>query len=1151
MSNPTEKTDQLQGVAIVGMAGRFPGATNVEAFWKNLEKGVESISAFSEDQLLETGIDPELLTSAAYVKASAVLGDVELFDADFFGFTPREAEVTDPQHRIFLECAWEALENAGYDPGQFDGRIGVFAGAGLHCYYQHHIAANPRLLKLLGELPRFIAIEKDFLSTRVSYRLNLKGPSISLQTACSTSLVAVHLGCQSLLNGDSDMVLAGGVSIKLPQASGYLYQEGSILSSDGHCRAFDAAASGTVFGSGAAIVVLKRLAEAVADGDRVYAVILGSAINNDGAIKVGYTAPSVEGQATVIAEAIAMAGITGDDVSYVETHGTGTKLGDPIEIAALSQAFRTTTDRKQFCAVGSLKTNVGHLDAAAGVAGLIKVALALQNQKLPPSLHFKDPNPCIDFVASPFFVQKALTNWNPANGRRIAGVSSFGIGGTNAHVVVEEPSAISNESPARTWQILPLSAKSPMALESATKRLAECLKSHRELNLADVAFTLQHGRRAFAHRRILAAETIDNAIQLLEGKPQYRVYSGTAAEEGVSVAFMFPAQGAQHANMGRDLYEHEPVFQAEVDRCATYLEPVLGVDLRKILYPSDCNLKESNELLRQTSMTQPAVFVVSYALARLWMSWGIKPAAVIGHSLGEYVAATVAGIFDLDGALALVAERARLMQQLPCGSMLAVYLDESALRPWLNEELSLAAVNAPGLTVLSGKSNLVEQLAAKLREAGVEVQPLLTSHAFHSVMMEPIIAEFVQQIHHTKRRAPEIPLVSTLTGNWITREQVADPNYWGQQTRSGVRFSPAIQELLKMRSCSLLEVGPGNSLSTLAKLHLPRTDHYRVVNTLPHAKEDRSAVDSVMTALGRLWVTGVPIDWKQLQGKERRRRVSLPTYPFERKRFWIDAPKIEPTEVAASRATFTNTSAVAPVDSIAVTDSEPVVVSNAASVRPELKTRYVAPVSELERTLAQLWQEVLGLNQIGIHDNFFDLGGQSLIAVALVSELGRVFGMRFSPASLIDSPTIHLFSEAILRQRSNDNSTDSSKQAVIERQIRGFIIETFLSGDERALSNSDSFLDGQIMDGMGFLQVAAFLEETYRLSVKDDELTRSNMDSIENISAYVRQKLEGMAKTGKVSVLSPARQEVAVEVCMSEASSVSAPPMLQPPQSAI
>ena len=971
MPNSTSQFDQLECVAIVGMAGRFPGAPNVETFWNNLENGVESISTFTEDQLLAAGIDREQLASLAYVKANAVLDDVELFDADFFGFTPREAEVTDPQHRIFLECAWEALEDAGYDPGQFNGRIGVFAGAGLHCYYQHHIAANPRLVKLLGELPRFIAIEKDFLSTRVSYRLNLKGPSISLQTACSTSLVAVHLGCQSLLNGDSDMVLSGGVSIKLPQASGYLHQEGSILSLDGHCRAFDAAASGTVFGSGSAIVVLKRLADAVADGDRVYAVIRGSAINNDGSIKVGYTAPSVEGQATVIAEAIAMAGVTADDLSYVETHGTGTKLGDPIEIAALTQAFRTTTDRKQFCAVGSLKTNVGHLDAAAGVAGLIKVALALQKKRIPASLHFEKSNPAIEFAGSPFFVQNKLAEWIPASGRRIAGVSSFGIGGTNAHVVVEEAPTAMHDEPARTWQILPLSAKTPRALEKLAKRLAEHLKSHPELNLADVAFTLHQGRKPLAHRRILAAENLATAIELLENQPQHRVYSGTASENGARVAFMFPAQGAQHADMGHNLYEHEAVFRNEVDRCAAFLEPMVGLDLRKILYPGDGKATDSNERLRQTGITQPAVFVVSYALAQLWISWGIQPAAVIGHSLGEYVAATLAGVFDVEDALSLVAERGQLMQQLPSGSMLAVHLDEDGLKPWLNEQLSIAAVNAPRLTVVSGKSEFVDELATRLRQDDIEVQPLVTSHAFHSAMMEPMIAKFVEKVQRTKRRSPAIPLLSTFTGTWITAEQVSEANYWGRQTRYGVRFSPAIQELLKMQACSLLEVGPGNSLSNLAKLHLPRTEHHRVVNSLPHAKEDRSDLDSVMTALGRLWVTGVPIDWELLHGEERRQRVSLPAYPFERKRFWIDAPKTEVTE-RGSGGNVADVTVSAHGNTVA--ESEPEVISNGASARPDLKTPYVAPSSELEKTVAKIWQEVLGINQVGIQDNFFDLG---------------------------------------------------------------------------------------------------------------------------------------------------------------------------------
>jgi acyl transferase domain-containing protein/thioesterase domain-containing protein len=1019
---PGDETDRLEGIAIIGMSARFPGAPSINHFWRNLCDGVESVTTFTDAQLLSAGEDPALLSSPGYVKAGILLEGVDLFDADFFGFTPREAEATDPEHRVFLECAWEALENAGYDPDQYAGRIGVFAGAGMHCYYQHILASNPDSIRLLGDLQRFIGLEKDFLTTRVSYKLNLKGPSISVQTACSTSLVAVHLGCQSLLNGESDMVLAGGVTIRIPQIKGYLYQEGSIHSPDGHCRAFDAMAQGTTFGSGAGIVVLKRLADAQSDGDCIRAVIIGSCVNNDGAAKIGYTAPSVDGQASVIAEAQALADVTADEVTYVETHGTGTSLGDPIEIAALTKAFRKTTQNKGFCTIGSVKTNVGHLDAAAGVAGLIKVVLALENRTLPPSLNFKQPNPAIDFPNSPFYVQQSLSEWQPSNGRRIAGVSSFGIGGTNAHVIVEEaPPAVASDA-SRSWQLLPISGRTPAALEKGTDRLAEFLASHRELNLADVAFTLQEGRKAFVHRRILAAKDMEDAINFLQTRDPKRVRSGRAFEGDAMVAFMFPAQGAQHVNMGRDLYDTERVFREHIDRCVEHLQPQLGLDLRKILYPEDKDAEAASEQLRQTRFTQPAVFTVDYALAQLWMSWGVTPAAMVGHSLGEYVAATLSGVFELEDALALVAERARLMQELPPGSMLAVHLSENELRPYLRGDVSLAAVNAPQLSVVSGPTEAIERLVDTFQAKSVGVQPLQTSHAFHSATMEPIVLPFVEEVARVRRRPPRIPFVSTLTGTWITADEAVDPGYWGRQIRCGVRFSPAVMELLKTPGRVLLEVGPGNTLSTLAKLHLGEKTQCTVVNSLRHAKGGPPDLAGMLTALGSLWVAGFAVDWRRLYIREHRRRVPLPTYPFERKRFWIDAREVGSGHHAGSGTDEGLVSRDLPHVSGKIehgdgsfTEEGGMVTAAGASFysRPDVTTDLVAPQTETENALAKIWQEALGIREVGIDDDFFELGGESLLAVTILSKVERVFGKRLPLASLIQAPTIHQFAQLV------------------------------------------------------------------------------------------------------------------------------------------
>ncbi|HVX65868.1 MAG TPA: type I polyketide synthase, partial [Bryobacteraceae bacterium] len=662
-------------IAIVGMAGRFPGARNVREFWRNLRGGVESVRRFTDDELRSAGVSEELLSDPNYVKAGVVLDDVGLFDAPFFGFSPRDASIMDPQHRHFLECAWEALENAGHTPEGFRGSIGVYAGSGMNTYLIYNLLANRQLVESAGLfLLKQTGNDKDVLATRVSYQLDLRGPSINIQTACSTSLVAVHMACQSLLNHECDMALAGGVTIELPHGTGYVYREGEILSQDGHCRSFDAASTGTIFGSGLGLVVLRRLEDAIEDGDTIHAIVRGSAINNDGSRKIGYLAPSVDGQAEVIAEALAVAGVDADSISYIETHGTGTKVGDPIEISGLTQAFRESTDRKGFCAIGSVKSNIGHLDAAAGGTGLIKTVLALEHGEIPPSLHFEKPNPHIDFTASPFYVNAKLQEWKAGPEPRRAGVTSLGIGGTNAHVILEEAPAVKRKQARRPWQLLVLSAKTPTALEAAGPRLAERLREEPGIELADAAFTCQLGRRAFRYRRAVVCRSTEEAAAMLEAKGTAAIDSGDgSAREAV---FLFSGQGSQYVRMGLGLYGEEPVFRKELDRCAELLAPHLGLDLRSVLYPADEAVESAAEQLNQTALTQPALFAVEYALAKLWMSWGVRPAAMVGHSIGEYVAACLAGVFSLEDALAVVAARGRLMQSLPAGAMTAVPLAE-------------------------------------------------------------------------------------------------------------------------------------------------------------------------------------------------------------------------------------------------------------------------------------------------------------------------------------------------------------------------------------------------------------------------------------------------------------------------------------------
>lgn len=912
----TTNFDSLESIAIIGMAGRFPGAKNIEEFWQNLRSGVESISDFTDEELISSGIDPAVVSDPNYIKVGAVLEDTDLFDASFFGFNHREAETTDPQHRLFLECACVALENAGYDSTRCESRIGVYAGASLNNYLSFNL--NTDQIGSAITFQKLIGNDKDFLTTRVSYKLNLNGPSFTVQTACSTSLVATTLACQSLLNYQCDMALAGGVSIRVPQKTGYLYQEGGILSPDGHCHAFDARARGTIVGNGVGVVVLKRLADALADGDCIHAVIKGSAINNDGSHKVGYTAPSVNGQAEVIAEAQALAGIEAETVSYIEAHGSGTALGDPIEIGALTKAFRASTQKKGFCAVGSVKTNVGHLDAAAGVTSLIKTVLALKNKQIPPSLNFEKPNPQIDFANSPFYVNTTLSEWKTNGTPRRAGVSSFGIGGTNAHVILEEAPVVEVSSPSRPWQLLILSAKTSSALETATTNLANYLQRHPDLNLADVAYTLQVGRHGFEHRRTVVCSSIEDAVNALVDPK--RVLTGIQETQERPVAFMFPGLGTHYVNMAIELYQTEPTFKEQVDRCCLLLRPHLNLDLRDVLYPNknrgDAGKQTHNtpsagfdlrkmlgrseeqedaatQKLNQTFLTQPAIFVIEYALAQLWMSWGIRPVAMIGYSIGEYVAATLAGVLSLEEALTLVAKRAQMIQELPEGAMLAVPLSEKEVQPFLNEKLSLSAVNGSSLCVVAGFTDAVEELEQQLSERGLVCRRIVTSHAFHSVMMEAIAQPFIDLVKTFNLKPPEIPYLSNVTGTWITTAEATDPNYWVKHLCQAVRFASGVQELCKKDNPILLEVGPGQTLSSLA-LQCMETDQAAqqiVLPSLRHSYDQQSNLAFLLNTLGRLWLAGVQIDWSGFYAHDRRYRIPLPTYPFERQRYWIEPQK--------------------------------------------------------------------------------------------------------------------------------------------------------------------------------------------------------------------------------------------------------------------
>jgi len=878
-------------IAIVAMHGRFPGSAGVERLWENLCAGVDAAVELSEEQLRAAGVSAALLADPRYVRLAQLLPEADLFDAVHFDYSARESELIDPQQRLFLECAWELLERAGYDSARYAGRIGVVASVSRNGYHEAvlHSLADP-----IATFEAHISNDKDYVATRVAYKLDLRGPCLTVQTACSSSLVAAHVACQQLLDGEADMMIAGGATVRVPQETGYLCKEGFILSPDGRCRAFDAAADGCNAGNGVAMVLLKRLADAVADGDEVQAVIRGSAINNDGAAKAGFTAPSVEGQAAVIAEALTVAAVHPESIGYVEAHGTGTRIGDPIEAAALTQVFRASTAARQFCALGSIKANVGHLDAAAGAAGLIKAALVVRHGLIPPSPYFREPNPEARLPASPFFVNRELLPW-PGEGRpRRAAVSAFGIGGTNAHAVLEQPPARPPAQPSRRrLQLLPLSAKTAPALAATASRLAAHLAAAPLAladagELADVAYTLQVGRRRLPHRLALLAGDRAEAIAALGGAAPERAMAADEDASAVPVAFLFPGGGVQYPGMAGELYDTEPVFRETIDRCAELLRAESGLDLRALLAPPGEDAEGAARRMRRTSVALPALFAVEIALARLWLSWGVRPWAVLGHSLGEYAAACVAEVFSLEDALRVVTLRGRLFESLPAGAMLGVPLTEPDLAPFLGGELSVAAVNAPGQCVVAGPDGAVEALAARLAARGLEARRLHIDVAAHSPMVDPILGEFGRLLATIPLRPPTCPMLSNVTGTWATAAELTDPAYWVQHLRRTVRFGDQLAALMETPRQVLLEMGPGRTLGSFALAAPGRAPATSAATSLRHPRDPHSDGEALLAALGRLWTWGVDVDWAGVHAGERRHRVLLPTYPFARQRYRIE-----------------------------------------------------------------------------------------------------------------------------------------------------------------------------------------------------------------------------------------------------------------------
>lgn len=1033
--------ENQEGIAIIGMSGRFPQASSLHEFWRNLREARDSISHFTPEEVLAEQVLAEVVNQPNYVRARAILDDIELFDPSFFGMQPREAEIMDPQQRLLLECAWEALEDSGYDPKSYANPIGVFVGAGFSYYFQNNLFSNPDIVKSFGSLQTLIGNDRDHVATLLSYKFDLKGPSLTVQTACSTSLVAVHLACQSLLTGECSMALAGGSVVVLPRKTGYLFQEGGILSPDGRCRPFDERAAGTVAGNGVGVVLLKPLSAALADGDSIRAVIKGSAINNDGALKIGYTAPSVEGQVGVIAEAHAMAGVHPDTISYIEAHGTATPLGDPIEIAALTQAFRARTNRRQFCAIGSVKSNIGHLDTAAGVAGLIKTVLALENEELPASLHYQKPNPQIDFGQSPFFVNAQLRPWERKPGApRRAGISSFGIGGTNAHVVVEEaPLVSSSEMPSvNDWQVLVLSARTANSLQAAKQRLAEHIERQPAQSLADTAYTLQAGRRMFPQRSAFICRDRVEAVAVLRGAEPGRAVTGLQLPANQGLVFMFPGQGTQYVNMGRSLYEAGGEFRRIIDECAAVVRSTLNFDLREVVYPESGNETAAQQQLVQTEVTQVALFSVEYALACQLQEWGIKPAAMIGHSLGEYVAACLSGVFGLEAAIRLVAERGRLMQELPRGVMLAVSLGAEQLRKEIaavtngsGERLWLTAMNAPQRSVVGGSEAAVAELERHLEMRQIPTRPLHTSHAFHTGMVEPVLASYEQALERTAKGELRVPFVSNQSGGWAQAEQVRTSQYWLRHMRDPVQFSAGVSTIAAEGNWIWLEVGPGNALARLVKQTLLQGDNQ-------HAGKSRHEVVSILTqsvdkelacalhGVAQLWTRGVEVNWSKLRDwsfqealarnasngqtiqPRKLRRISLPTYAFDRQPFWIKHRRRFEPNGDQSQATNVGVIAETGVQRIPAELKK-------AETAPGISPAIAGTVTELNRReniiagLRTIITEKSGVNSEALEAtvSFFDLGFDSLLLLQISQSIKIRFGADVPFRLLIEEyPTI-------------------------------------------------------------------------------------------------------------------------------------------------
>lgn len=1016
-NQPQPRSNDKHEYAIVGMAARMPGAVDLEQYWNNLVNGTESIKFFTQEELDET-IDPRDTNDPNYVAARGIIEDADHFDARFFKTTPRAAEMTCPQQRIMLELAWTALEDAGIIPNKSKNTIGVWAGTYSTSYFIKNVLSNPELVRQTGEFQAGVLNEKDYIATRIAHALNLTGPAINVNTACSTSLVALIEACKSLDAGHCDVALAGGASVTFPQNSGHLHQKGSIFTPDGHCRPFDAKGAGTLFSDGAGVVVIKRLADAIADNDRVYAVVKGFGINNDGGDKASFSAPSIQGQASAVAMAQTMAGVDADSISYIEAHGTATPIGDPIEVTALRTVFESQTNKKQFCAIGSVKSNIGHTVAAAGVAGLIKVAMSLHMEKIPATLHYENPNPQIDFADSPFYVCDKLTDWKRNNAPRRAGVSSFGVGGTNAHILLEEsPSepVTKNESNNIPVAILPVSGKTEEALCENVNRLATYVANTTE-SLDDIAQTLQVGRDEFIYRAAIVTNDAHDAMVTLTDKKAPRFLKRKASASKRDVVFMFPGQGSQYVRMGQNLYKHSEVFRENLDECAEILKPLLGRDLRDVLFPPAGDEEASKEILKNTQFTQPALFALGYSLAQVWLAWGIRPSSLMGHSIGEFAAACTAGVFKLEDGLKMIAERGRAMQALPGGSMMSVRLPGAEVEPLIWGDMAIGSYNGPNLCAVAGPEDQVIELQKTLESRDVVCKHLHTSHAFHSPMMNEIVAPFAEFIGQFDLSKPEIPILSTVTGDWMTNEQATDPNYWAEHLRKPVRFSDAVTKMWDPEEGDptriLVELGPRRTLATLSKQHATDPKNQVSIPTFSDNADNDAEWRGMMTAIAQLWLAGFEIDWNKLttDGKPRTTtaHVSLPTYAFQRKRYFI-APG---NGLAKSSSQPTNIPTYVETASVANTTQTNQPATSIASTEQPLPTQETFHMSRIPNIIAAIkdvFENTSGfdLDEFDGDTTFFEMGLDSLVLTQTATALKKEMDFEVTFRQLLEeTPTV-------------------------------------------------------------------------------------------------------------------------------------------------